>query len=201
MTKLKKLDQKPDNSRQTIRKITYGGILTAIVLIATIAFKFPIPVALKGYVNFGDGVIMAAAMIMGPYAAVSAAFGSALADILTSYVLFAPATFLIKGLMGLFAGYVFKKCPNIKWYATAGVIAICEIIMVSGYFVFETLYYALTNLPNGMAVGALTALAAIPFNAAQGVAAILLGMAIMPVARRLRIDRTDDHHTIDRDNM
>lgn len=200
MTELKMNDNRPDKVRQAIRKITYGGILAAIVLIATIVFQFPIPMpALKGYVNFGDGVIMAAAMIMGPYAAVSAAIGSALADLLSSYVLFAPATFIIKGLMGLFAGYMFKKYPDIKWYSTAGVIAVCEMIMISGYFIFEMFYYALTNSPDGLARGAMTAALALPFNAVQGVAAVLLGLAMMPVAKRLRIDRSDDHNTIDRD--
>jgi uncharacterized membrane protein len=93
--------------KDTIRQITYGGIIAAIVLIATMVFQLPIPTpVLKGYVNFGDGVIMASAMIMGPYAAISAAIGSALADLLSSYVVFAPATFLIKGLMGLTPDFV-----------------------------------------------------------------------------------------------
>jgi uncharacterized membrane protein len=133
--------------KDTIRQITYGGIIAAIVLIATMVFQLPIPTpVLKGYVNFGDGVIMASAMIMGPYAAISAAIGSALADLLSSYVVFAPATFLIKGLMGLTAGLLFKKYPDMKYPLIALVIMLCEIIMITGYFIFETFYYSLTML-------------------------------------------------------
>lgn len=184
---------KHDNSnlssvRQTVRKITYGGILAAVIMIATMIFQFPIPMpALKGYVNFGDGVIIAAAIIMGPSAAISAAIGSALADLLSSYVVFAPATFIIKGSMGLLAGIVFNRHPNLKFISAAGVMAICEVIMVSGYFLFEMFYYALTHSPIALKQGAVTAAIALPFNLVQAAAAILLGLAMMPVAKRLRL--------------
>ncbi|MDD2374456.1 MAG: ECF transporter S component [Eubacteriales bacterium] len=188
--------------KDTIRQITYGGIIAAIVLIATMVFQLPIPTpVLKGYVNFGDGVIMASAMIMGPYAAISAAIGSALADLLSSYVVFAPATFLIKGLMGLTAGLLFKKYPDMKYPLIALVIMLCEIIMITGYFIFETFYYSLTNAGEGLFRGAMTAAIALPFNAIQGVAAILLGLAMMPVARRLRRNYGPDGKWLDRDHL
>jgi uncharacterized membrane protein len=47
----------------------------------------------------------AAASILGPFAAISAAIGSALADLIVGYSLYMPATFLIKGLMGLISGF------------------------------------------------------------------------------------------------
>lgn len=180
-------DKSLDSVRQTVRKITYGGILAAVIMIATMVFQFPIPMpALKGYVNFGDGVIMAAAIIMGPSAAISAAIGSALADLLSPYALFAPATFIIKGSMGLLAGIVFRRFPNIKVISAAGIMAVCEVIMVSGYFLFEMFYYALTHSPIALKQGAATAAIALPFNLVQAIAAILLGLAMMPVAKRLR---------------
>lgn len=178
-------DNNLDIIRQTIRKITYGGILAAVIMIATMVFQIPMPAG-KGYINFGDGVIMAAAIIMGPSAAISAAIGSALADLLSSYVLFAPATFIIKGSMGLLAGIVFRRYPNIKILPAAGIMLVCETIMVSGYFLFEMFYYGLTHSPIAFKQGAVTAAIALPFNLIQALAAILLGLAMMPVAKRLR---------------
>lgn len=185
-------NSKQEKSRLAIRRVTYGGILAAVIMIATMVFQFPIPMpALKGYVNFGDGVIMAAAMIMGPYAAISAAIGSALADLLSPYVIFAPATFLIKGSMGLVAGTLFRRYPKMNWVGAVGVMAICEAIMVSGYYLFELFYYALTHAPISLRQGAMTAAIAIPYNLVQAVAAVLLGLAMMPVAKRLMIDKPD----------
>jgi hypothetical protein len=47
----------------------------------------------------------------------------------------------------------------------------------------------------------MTAAIALPFNAIQGVAAILLGLAMMPVARRLRRNYGPDGKWLDRDHL
>ena len=48
------------------------------------------------------GMILLAAMVVGPLAIPAAAIGSALADLFSGYALYAPATFAIKGLVALY---------------------------------------------------------------------------------------------------
>ena len=58
-----------------------------------------IPSPLKGYINLGDGIVLLAAWVLPlPYGLVAAGLGSALADLFSGYVVYAPATFAIKAL-------------------------------------------------------------------------------------------------------
>jgi uncharacterized membrane protein len=158
-----------------IRAITYGGILSAVILLATYIIKFPIPGG-YGYINFGDGAIFAAAVVLGPFAAICAALGSVLADLLAGFPHYMLPTFLIKGVMGLIAGFVFIKFPDMKWPGQLLLFASCEVIMVGGYFAAEIFMYGMAA-----AVGTLI------FNTLQGLAGIATGLAIVPLARRIRI--------------
>jgi uncharacterized membrane protein len=157
-----------------VLKITYGGILSAVVMLATYAITIPIPNSM-GYFNLGDGVIFGISAIMGPFAAICAALGSALADLAYSAPIYIPGTFIIKGCMGLLAGSVLKRRPNLRWYAQIVLFAVCELIMVGGYFLYETLLFG-----SGYAIGT------VPANLLQGVAGIVLGLAIVPLARRVK---------------
>lgn len=160
--------------KDNVLKITYGGVLAAVVMLATYVIVIPIP-GNTGYFNLGDGVIFGIATILGPFAAISAAIGSGLADLVAGYSIYIPATVLIKGCMGYLAGFVMFKKPNIRWYSLIVLFLICELIMVCGYFFYEWLLNGFGN-----------AAAAIPANTLQGIAAIALGMAIVPLARRVK---------------
>jgi len=63
-----------------------------------------IPSPLKGYINLGDGIVLIASWILPlPYGLIAAGLGSALADLFSGYVVYAPATFIIKALMAVVA--------------------------------------------------------------------------------------------------
>lgn len=158
-----------------IRAVAYGGILSAVILLATWIIKFPIPGG-YGYVNFGDGAIFAAAVVLGPFAAICAALGSLLADLLAGFPHYMLPTLVIKGIMGLVAGFVFQKSPKMTWPWQMGLFLVCEIIMVGGYFVAEIVMY-------GLAAASGTLI----FNSVQGLAGIATGLAIVPLARRIKI--------------
>lgn len=160
--------------KDNVLKITYGGVLAAVVMLATYVIVIPIP-GNTGYFNLGDGVIFGIATILGPFAAISAAIGSGLADLVAGYSIYIPATVLIKGCMGYLAGFIMLKKPDIRWYYLIILFFVCELIMVSGYFFYEWLLNGFGN-----------AAAAIPANLLQGIAAIALGMAIVPLARRVK---------------
>ena len=89
------------------QKIVIASLFTALCCVATMIIKIPSP--LKGYVNLGDCIVLVAGWILSPtYGFLAAGLGSALADIFSGYVVYAPATFVIKGIMALVAYYGFK---------------------------------------------------------------------------------------------
>ncbi len=101
--------------KEPILKITYGGILSAVVLLATYAITVPIPNSM-GYFNLGDGVIFSISAIIGPFSGLCAALGSALADLAYQAPIYIPGTMIIKGGMGLLAGTVLTRMPELRWY-------------------------------------------------------------------------------------
>ena len=158
--------------KKKIRMIAYGGILTGLVLVATMFLQ--IPNGQGGYVNLGDGVIFASALILGPFAGVVAALGSALSDLLLGYAQYAPATLIIKGLMGLVAGILLKYGKNNRYFYSAFVFMICELIMIGGYFSFESIFFTVPY-----------ALANILANLIQAIAGIAVGLASLPVVKKI----------------
>lgn len=162
----------------SIRKITQTAMAAAVVFLVTWTVKLPIPGG--GYINLGDTVIYLSAFFFGgPAAAAAAAMGSALADIAAGYVIYAPATFVIKGIMGLVVGLlcVGKRFPS---YLLACVLG--GAIMTGGYALYELAVfdsaYALVN---------------IPYNLIQWAGSVAIAALFYPAANRIdRSIRKDD---------
>lgn len=153
-------------------KITAAGLFAAIICIATA--MFPIKLA-HGFVNAGDGFIILAGMFLGgAYGAISGAVGSALADLVSGYVFYAPATFVIKGLMALCAAAIYKNI-KIKYNVVKKVLSAlaAETIMVGGYFVFECFVY-----------GAGAAAADVAGNTLQAAAGIVISFILGNIAEK-----------------
>jgi len=159
------------------KKIVMTSMLAALCCVATMIIKIPSP--LKGYINLGDCVVLLSGFMMPPlYGFLSAGIGSLLADVFSGYIIYAPATFIIKGIMALIAfwGYkiLTKKCGNLTSKIISGVFA--EIFMVLGYFVFEGFLY-------GFAPSAVNILP----NAVQGVAGVVLGVVLARIFEKNKI--------------
>ena len=89
------------------KKIVMAALMAALTCVATMIIKIPSP--LKGYLNLGDCVVLTAGWMLSPlYGFLAAGIGSALADMFSGYIIYAPATFAIKGCMALIAFFGFK---------------------------------------------------------------------------------------------
>lgn len=151
--------------------------MAALCCVATMIVKIPSP--LKGYINLGDCIVLLSGWILSPaYAFLAAGLGSALADVFSGYIIYAPATFVIKGLMAIIVFYCFKilhnKLGNLTSRIIGGVLA--EIMMILGYFVFEGFLYGfgpsvVNILPNGI----------------QGVAGVIIGIILMKLLEKSKI--------------
>ncbi len=163
--------------KNTTQKIVIAALLAALTCVATMIIKIPSP--LKGYLNLGDCVVLLAGWMLSPvYGFLAAGLGSALADLFSGYVMYAPATFVIKGLMALVAYYGFKllhkKLGNLPSRIITGIAS--EVVMILGYFVFEGFLY-----------GFGPSIVNIPANGVQGIAGLILGCILVKVFEKSRL--------------
>ena len=154
--------------QKQLQKLAVAALLAAITCVATFVIKIPSP-ATNGYFNLGDCFVLLSGWLIGPvYGALAAGLGSALADILSGYVQYAPATFVIKALMAAAAYFVVKAMSKNPFAGKilGGIAA--ETIMVLGYFGYEAVI-----LGYGIA-----AAGSIFSNVMQGIVGIIAGTAV-----------------------
>jgi len=152
-------------------------MLAALACVVTMVIKIPSP--LNGYINPGDCIVLLSGWLLPPvYGFMSAGLGSALADLFAGYVTYAPATFLIKGLMALLASGGFKLMHKRFGNLTARIISgtAAEIFMIAGYWLFEGFLY-------GFGASAVN----IPANGVQGIAGLVLGVILTKTFERHKI--------------
>ena len=158
----------------TLKKTALAALFAAITFICT---YFAIPLSANGYANLGDCFVIISGIILGPYGIAAAALGSALCDIVLGFAYYAPATFIIKGIMAtvafLICGFKSNKSNLFRIIFTA---IICEIIMVFGYFLFEAIVY-----------GTATAIADIIGNSMQALVGVFSATVVYSILHKTKI--------------
>ena len=157
--------------RNKTRSVVMSAMFAALICVATMIIK--IQLTPNGYINFGDGTIILASRVLGGwYGFFAAAIGSMLADLLSGFAFYAPATFLIKGFMAVAAYFVMKKLSGVKNKMVSLVIAsvVAELVMIIGYGIFEAAVY-------GIGV----ALASMLGNSVQAIVGIVSGVLLIKV--------------------
>ncbi|MBR1635240.1 MAG: ECF transporter S component [Lachnospiraceae bacterium] len=157
-----------------VQRLTITALLTALTAVSTMIIKLPVP-ATGGYIHPGDGLVLLSGFLLGPvYGTFAAGAGSALADLLSGYLVYAPATLVIKGVTALTASLLYTKLLHTLrardrlHLALAGIAG--EICMVLGYFLFESALY-----------GPPAAAAGLPFNLLQGVFGVIIALVLFPL--------------------
>ena len=155
------------------RKIVQSALIAALCCVATLVIQIPSP--MNGYVNLGDVFVLLSGFLLSPiYGGAAAGVGSMLADLISGYGIYAPATLVIKFLMAFCVALIMKRKNNAATRVLSGVIA--ELIMIVGYFGFACLLM-------GEGFGAV---ASIPGNAVQGVVGILVACILYPLLKKIK---------------
>ena len=160
------------------KRIVVTALMAALACVATMIIKIPSP--MKGYLNIGDCIVLLCGWLLAPgYGFLAAGLGSALADLFSGYIVYAPATFLIKGTMAFIAFLCFKLMNKRIGRLSSQIIGalLAEVFMVMGYYVFEGFMY-----------GFVPSAVNIPANAVQGAAGMILGIVLVKVFERLKIN-------------
>ena len=137
--------------RKKIRLMCISGVLMALVFIVTAYLHIPTN---NGYIHVGDGLIYIAACILPlPYAVAVGAGGALLADCLTGYAVWAPASLIIKAATVFLFTSKGKKMMTLRnWLMLIPAAIICA----GGYYLYEALLYQnfvspLTGIPLSLA--------------------------------------------------
>ncbi|NMA34964.1 MAG: ECF transporter S component [Clostridiaceae bacterium] len=173
----------------TLKKLIMNGLMIALVFLATYFTRIPTMILPGGYFNLGDAVIILAAFLLGPTGGlIAGAAGSALADLAAAALLFAPITFVVKGIEGLLVGLLTSKIRK-TGALEHGRLIISTIagaaVMIIGYFLAEALLLGIFN----EAFGLTAAVAELLPNSLQGVFSAILGYILVLLFNRMQWDR------------
>ncbi len=143
------------------------ALIALIAVVALITFFVRIPLPSRGYLNIGDVAVVFAGLVLSSlvqkrgfwWGAAAGGLGSALADVIGGYLIFAPVTLVAKGLEGGCAALAGRRqgLPHWAWLVIGGAL------MMAAYFVGEWL------MPNIGLQGAVSELVPNLIQAASGV--------------------------------
>jgi len=155
--------------QKAVIQLSLMAVMSATVTVGTLVIRIPNPMG--GYFNVGDVMIFVAALTFNPLVAgVAGGLGSAIADMLMGYVVFAIPTFVIKGLEGLLASRITNKKSI---YRDVLAVIVAGIAMIVGYFIVEVFMWGVGG-----------AIAEVPANIAQIFLGGVVGVPIAVILRR-----------------
>ena len=157
--------------KMTTKEIVITGLAVALVFTATM-IHIRLPIGQGGLIHLGNIPLFLFSFIFGrKMGAIAGAFGMGLFDLMGGWTPWAPATFIIVGLMGYAVGVISEKKNDVAGYAMA-ILAACAMKIV-GYYIAEALIYGNWVQP----------VLSIPGNLIQiGVAAVI----VLPIAGMLK---------------
>ncbi|MDO4522093.1 MAG: ECF transporter S component [Eubacteriales bacterium] len=128
--------------KMSVQKLCVDALMIALVCITTAVIQIPIPL---GYMHLGNVTILAAGVFFGPMTGLlTGGIGSALADLLTGYAVWALPTLIIKSVMGYVIGRAaWSVCRNPRFTRVSVLLGSLAglAVMVIGYTVFGSLLY------------------------------------------------------------
>lgn len=158
--------------KTTTKELVITGLSIALVFVATTCINIRLPIGQGGLIHLGNVPLFLVAIVFGKkIGALAGAFGMGLFDLMGGWTPWAPATFIIVGLMGYLVGIIAEKKDDFIGYVLA-IVAACAV-KVAGYYIAEALIYGNWVQP----------VLSIPGNLIQiGVAAVV----VLPVAGVLK---------------
>lgn len=166
------------SKKNITRDLVETALLIALVFIATRFINIRLPIASSGgLVHLGNTMLFISAIVFGKKkGAIAGSFGMALFDLLSEWAIWAPFTFIVRGIMGYIIGSIAwsnnKRGSNIVTNIAA--IVISGVWMIFGYYVTEIILYG----------NYIKAIASIPGNITQIVIGIVIGVPVAQILKK-----------------
>lgn len=148
-----------------------SAMLIALVFVATLTLNIKLPITANGgLVHLGTAMLFMSSILFGPKkGALAGAIGMGLFDLISGWTLWAPITFIARGLQGYIVGKIAwsngRKGNSIAFNLLATIMSIP--FMVAIYYVGEGILYAnwlapMASIPGDLIQNALGIFVAIP---------------------------------------
>lgn len=163
--------------RFTTKTIVQTALLTALVFLATSFINIRLPfLSNGGLVHLGTAMLYIVAIVFGKKkGAIAGSFGMAIFDLLSGWALWAPFTFVIRGIMGYMIGSIAwsknKEGNNLITNIVAMILS--GVWMIIGYYITEVILYGNWVAP----------IASIPGDITQVIVGLILAL---PAAKILK---------------
>lgn len=165
------------------RELVLIGMMVALVTVGTF-INIQTPWNIGGLIHLGTLVTFVIALKYGPkYGALAGGIGAAIFDLYYIYLLWVPATLLIRLFMGYVVGMIATSKEGFGTSNFKNFIAITVggVMIVVGYFIFQAFLLAPMGETNPEYYGVSAALYSIPGNVVQ----YLLGLFSLIVIKYL----------------
>jgi uncharacterized membrane protein len=156
-----------------------SAMLIALVFVATIFLNIKLPITANGgLVHLGTAMLFIAAFLFGPKKAfLAGAIGMGLFDLVSGWTLWAPFTFVARGLQGYVAGKIAwsngRNGNSIAFNILAAILS--APFMLAVYYVCEGILYSNWIAPA----------ASIPGNIVQNVVGIIIAIPVCAVLKKV----------------
>ena len=154
------------------------SLLTALVFVATAFINIRLPIlASGGLVHLGTVMLFITAIVFGKEkGAIAGAIGMAIFDLSSGWALWAPFTFVVRGIMGYMVGSITwsKNREGSNFLINVLAVILSGAWMIVGYYITEGILYGNWISP----------MASIPGNITQIVIGLVLGLPIAKVLKK-----------------
>lgn len=151
--------------------IILSAMLITLVFVATLFLNIRLPIAANGgLVHLGTAMLFIISIVFGPKkGALAGAFGMALFDLFSGWTLWAPFTFIARGLQGYVVGKIAwssnRQGKNVGFNILAIIVSVP--VMLAGYYVCEAILYnnlvaPFLSMPGNLVQNAVGLIIAIP---------------------------------------
>lgn len=151
----------------------------ALVFVATLLLNIKLPITANGgLVHLGTGMLFTFAILFGPKkGAIAGALGMGLFDLVSGWTLWAPISFVARGLQGYLVGKIAWSSGAAKHRTAFNVMAMAASvpIMLAVYYLGESILFKSWIVP----------LASIPGNLVQNVVGMLVALPVCALLKKV----------------
>lgn len=160
------------NTRTKTFDLIITSLLIALVFVSTMFLNIKLPIAVNGggLIHLGTAMLFIASILFGPKkGAIAGAFGMALFDIVGGFMIWAPITFVARGLQGYIVGKIAwsgnREGKSVPFNLFAMIVSVPPMIAV--YYVGEGILFSnwiapLFSIPGDLIQNLLGIVIAIP---------------------------------------
>ena len=152
-------------------QLVLTAMLITLVFVSTFFINIKLPIAANGgLVHLGSAMLFVIAILFGPKkGAIAGAFGMALFDLFSGWTLWAPFTFLARGLQGWIIGKIAWSSGRNGQSTAFNILAVVVSVpfMLFGYYICERVLYdswiiPLASIPGNLVQNSVGLIVAIP---------------------------------------